>query len=130
MVEALKKSMISVTGQVALMVLSLLTASEGDAAQLLDPTRPPDFFGQAQPSTVSAGPVLQSVLISPQRKIAIISGKTVQVGEKFGESSVLSITETEVVLRNGKSLQTLKLFPDVQKKLSSSSTSAQTDHRR
>jgi MSHA biogenesis protein MshK len=87
------------------------------------------MLGRGQAEAATPGPVLQSVLISPQRKIAIISGKTLRVGEKFGDSRVVSITESEVVLQNGRAQQTLKLFPDVRKRLTSTGAAAKTDHR-
>ena len=86
------------------------------AETLVDPTRPPALIATEQPGSVPAGPMLQSVLISPKRKEAIIAGKTVRVGDKFGEARVIKISENEVVLRNGSEMQTLKLFPDVEKK--------------
>jgi MSHA biogenesis protein MshK len=83
------------------------------AEELPDPTRPPALLGSAQlAAPVTAGPVLQSVLISPQRRAAIISGQAVKAGGKYGEYFVFKITESEVVLRRGKEIQTLKLFPD------------------
>lgn len=92
-----------------------------DAAgqNLADPTRPPVIAEPAPQGaevvTPVAGPELQSVLISPTRRVAIISGQSVKLGDKFGEARVVKITENEVVLRNGKDVQVLKLFPGVQK---------------
>lgn len=111
------------------MLASLGAASSVQAEQLRDPTRPADMLGRGQAEVAAPGPVLQSVLISQQRRIAIISGKTLRVGDKFGDSRIVSITETEVVLQNGKAQKTLKLFPDVQKRLTSSGANAKTDHR-
>lgn len=88
------------------------------AQTLADPTRPPNMV--MEPSTnaeIFTGPVLQSVLISPNRRVAIISGQTVALNGKYGEQTLIKVTETEVVLSNGKELQTLKLFPDFDKKL-------------
>src|SRR5450759_1304523 len=102
------------------------------AENFLDPTRPPASLGLAQEGTVSppaAGPVLQSVLISPGRMVAIISGKTVRLGEKFGEARVVKITESEVVLRSGTDSQTLKLFPRIEKRLTSSRADIKPDSR-
>lgn len=91
------------------------------AENLPDPTRPPataaDSGTQQGNSMPEAGPELQSVLISPKRKVAIISGQSVMLGEKFGEARVIKITENEVVLRNGQDVQVLKLFPGIQKKI-------------
>jgi MSHA biogenesis protein MshK len=130
MVEALKMKVKLFAVQGVLLMLAQLMVGSVYAEQLLDPTRPADLGGHAQSGAASTGPVLQSVLISPQRRVAIISGKTLTVGEKFGESRIVSITESEVVMQNGKAMQTLKLFPDVQKRLTSGSVNTKTDHRR
>lgn len=88
------------------------------AQTLSDPTRPPTVTSESSTNAeVFTGPVLQSILIAPKRSIAIISGQTVALNGKYGEQTLIRITETEVVLSNGKELQTLKLFPDFDKKL-------------
>ena len=71
-------------------------------------------------AVVRSGPVLQSVLISPERKTAIISGETISLGGQYGKARVVKISESEVVLNNGGNLQTLRLFPEVEKKTSTS----------
>ena len=93
----------------------LLLASLAHAQELPDPTRPPASLNPAAAGGAAATstPVLQSVKISPRRKSAIISGREVKLNEKFGNARVVRITETEVVLRNGRNVQKLKLFPDV-----------------
>jgi MSHA biogenesis protein MshK len=90
------------------------------AENLPDPTRPPSELEAAAASgaTASAGPLLQSVLISPRHKAAIISGETVTLGGKYGSARVVKISENGVVLNEGGSLQTLKLFPGVEKTMS------------
>lgn len=104
-------------------VLALLQGASACALAeaLVDPTKPPAVLnqeaqpaGKAQPAGAS-GPVLQSILISPRRVVAIISGETVRPGDKYGDSRVVKIAEGEVVLRTGDQLQTLKLFPDIEK---------------
>jgi MSHA biogenesis protein MshK len=129
MVEALKKSVQSFVLQIMFLLPLLIAMEHSYAEQLIDPTRPPDVLRASSSGAATTGPVLQSVLISPQRKMAIISGKTLKLGEKFGKSQLVSITETEVVLQNGKEVQTLKLFPDVQKRLNSNGASAKSDRR-
>jgi MSHA biogenesis protein MshK len=107
-----KKSAFAVSR--AILALAVLTASISAAAEdLPDPTRPPAGFGQFQADAVPSGPVLQSILISPSRRIAIISGKTVKAGDKFGDAQVLAINESEVVLKTGKNQQVLKLYPSL-----------------
>lgn len=87
------------------------------AQTLSDPTRPPIMMNESSTTAeIFSGPVLQSVLIAPNRHLAIISGQTIALNGKYGEQTLIKITETEVVLRNGKELQTLKLFPDFDKK--------------
>lgn len=88
------------------------------AQQLQDPTRPPSMLMQAGGVPSASGePVLQSVFISPTRRVAIISGQTVKLGDQFGGATLVKITESEVSLRKGSELQTLKLFPNIGKKL-------------
>ena len=95
-------------------------AADANADILRDPTRPPAVLEMAPDGSgganANAGPRLQSVLISPSRRVAVINGQTVTVGDKIGDAQLVKISEGEVVLRNGKILQTLKLFPDVEKR--------------
>ena len=80
---------------------------------LPDPTRPPMVLNQVtglSPNATSE-PVLQSVLISPLRSVATISGQIVSVGDKWGDAIVTGITENTVALQRGKDVQTLQLFP-------------------
>lgn len=87
------------------------------AEALRDPTRPPAvLYAPDEGEGIEAGPVLQSVLISPGRRTAVISGQSVKTGDRFGDGRVVRINETEVVLKTGSGLQTLKLFPDVEKR--------------
>ncbi|MEN9868291.1 MAG: putative exported protein [Pseudomonadota bacterium] len=107
-----------------LFVATLLAASSQTLAQsasqpLSDPTRPANAVLEADAtgSDAASVPVLQSVLISPRRKVAVISGQTLHVGEKFGAAMLVKINAQEVVLKNGTELQTLKLYPDIQKQM-------------
>lgn len=96
-----------------LLPFSFASANEA----LRDPTRPPAALYTAEDAAeIETGPVLQSVRISQGRYTAVISGETVRVGGMYGDARVIKIRETEVVLKTGNSLQTLKLFPDVEKR--------------
>lgn len=95
----------------------LLALAPGVFAQALaDPTRPPDA-APVPASAASAGaarPQLQSVLISNRpggRRLAVIDGRSVRAGDKVGGAVVVSIGEASVVLRRGKTLETLRLYP-------------------
>ncbi len=111
-------------------LLSLCVAMSSAYAQLRDPTRPPEQVGQSGEAGAPSGPILQSVLLSPTRKIAVISGQTVKLGEKFGDATLVRITESEVVLRSGSELQTLRLFPSIGKRLTSGRTDRHPDNRK
>lgn len=98
-------------------------------AQVLpDPTRPPAVLqkDERDTETLPAAPQLQSILISPKRRVATINGQIVHVGDKVGEAQVVKITENEVVLRNGKETRTLKLLPQVQKRSEQGRNSSRT----
>jgi MSHA biogenesis protein MshK len=95
-------------------VFLLLIPLQGWAASFPDPTRPASYTPAAAP--VAAGrPRLESVLIAPDRRIAIISGQRVQVGDRIYGAEVVSITESEVVLRSGQASETLALFPQLKR---------------
>jgi MSHA biogenesis protein MshK len=93
---------------------TLAMASAG-AQALTDPTRPPNASAPAGAAQETGGPQLQSVLISPRRRLAIINGTMVSLGDMLGEAKVVKISETEVVLRKGEETEVLKLFPGVDK---------------
>ena len=102
--------------------LPAFIAGAGWCQELLDPTKPPAGF------YVGAGPgrpggngdlVLQSVLIFPDVRSAIINGEHVSLGEKIGGQRLVRVSETEVVLLDGGIRRTLKLFPGAEKRPSS-----------
>jgi MSHA biogenesis protein MshK len=108
----------------ALALLAFLGASPaGQAAHaqaLDDPMRPPQAAavaaaaaGEAQ-AAVPGGSRLQSILLSPGRKLAVIDGRTVPLGGSVDGATLVAIRETEVVLQKGAERETLKLNPGVQ----------------
>ena len=109
------------------LVTAALAAMAGlvHAENLPDPTKPPASLGQGE--AAATGPVLQSILISPTRRIAVISGKTVQVGDGVGEAKVISIAENEVVLKSGNNKQVLRLYPLLRKTASDSRPGGKPD---
>ncbi len=108
----------------ALMAFGLQLAAGAALAQsapVSDPTRPPAALiapvrtpdGVVAAPVVRAEPRLQSVLVSLRpggRRIAVIDGKMVRVGQRVGDAVVVSIGAREVVLRRAGRNQTLKLF--------------------
>lgn len=88
------------------------------AQALTDPTRPPTQLAPEVPAVGgAASPAhrLQSVIISPTRKAAIINGIVVELGGKFGDAVLTKVAEDEVVLSRDSSREVLKLFPAVEK---------------
>jgi len=88
----------------------------------IDPTRPPVGYlatgadAGADTGEGDGGPVLQSVMISPTQRTAIINGALVKVGEKYGDAVLTRVAESEVVLRSGGVNRVLKLYPRVDKR--------------
>ena len=105
---------------VALALAAMLVSASAAAQVMSDPTRPPSGHAAADPEAPGdaevSGPVLQSVLISPTHKAAIISGAMVKLGEKYGDAVLVKVAENEVVLKGGEGSQVLKLYPGVEKR--------------
>ncbi len=104
---------------IAVLLLSL-TQVAAMAESLPDPTRPSidlnssgaGVAGEALPvETVPHG--LQSIIISPQYRAAIINGETVKLGDKSGDSTLVEVRESSVVLQNAHGRRVLELFPKV-----------------
>jgi MSHA biogenesis protein MshK len=97
-------------------------ATEAIAEQLRDPTRPPASLapaaGDAPAASRSAGLVLQSVLIAPDRRSAIVDGRLLKVGDSVAGFRVTAIEEGVVTLRGAAGTRRLQLFPEVEKRRS------------
>ena len=86
------------------------------AQGMADPTRPQTgvVAGVSGAAAGLPGAVLQSTLISGKHAEAIISGKLVQIGGRYGDAVVVKISPDEVVLRTAEGPQTLRLFPGIE----------------
>ena len=101
-----------------LVVLAGAIGSASASAQITtDPTRPPAALAVEAPRGAVAANQLQSVMISPTRKTAIINGVVVELGKKYGDAVLTKVAEDEVVLESGGSRQVLRLHPAVDKKI-------------
>ena len=99
------------------MVLVLAPAIAAAQAQIeTDPTRPPAVVTAEVPQGAAPANQLQSVVISPTRRAAIINGQVVELGGKYGDAVLMRVAENEVVLKSGDSQQVLKLHPSVDMK--------------
>lgn len=91
-----------------------------DVVALNDPTRPP----ARRSSTQSLGRVtvptarleLTSILIAPERRVAVINGRSVQIGERIGDYKVVDIQVDVVLVKNDNRLLPLTLKNEVVKK--------------
>lgn len=96
------------------MVSTLLMVSHV-AAEIRDPTAPPAAVLQGLGNVVTSVPSqpeglqLNSVLISPTRKIAIINNKVVAEGAQVFEYQVVTIDHSGVLLRSNNREKFLQL---------------------
>ena len=111
--------------------LMLLAPGMTMAQATNDPTRPPAGLGAADVDVgdTSGGMTLQSVIISPAGRAAIISGVVVKLGEKYGDAVLVKVAENEVVLKSGATSQVLKLYPGVEMRDIAPAVSKSTSRR-
>lgn len=100
-------------------------------AEIPDPTRPPIELNAAplsvaQPTkkiTIPTEPIftLQSIMISPTRKFAVINGITVNVGDTVKGAKVMAIEPNSVNLnQKGKRIQLKMLHVEVKQSVAAS----------
>jgi len=112
----------SVLLHLAAALLSAVPLSQAAQAQpLVDPTRPPNVSASqaAGPAAGEAAPGplrVESILIAPGRRLAVVGGRTVSVGGKLDDATVVEIAETHVLLRQGAEMKRLPLYPGVERK--------------
>lgn len=98
----------------SLAVICVAAASTANAQTLRDPTRPPGIGTKGATDKVEpSGWVLQSVLISPERRYAIINGEVVPIGGSIAGAQLIAVAAERVTLRTHDGLRTVHLFPDV-----------------
>ncbi len=103
-------------GRVYLLVMLLLLVAAGARAQagdtlagLPDPTRP--FTWNAGPNHGRTGLVLQSTLVSPLQRLAVINGRAFTVGERVGGAEIVQIRRYDVTLSRAGRRHLLRLLP-------------------
>ena len=103
-----------------LTALLLCSPQIAAAEPLPDPTRPSiDLNSTGAGGAAEVVPVedvshgLQSIIISSQYRAAIINGETVNLGGKSGDSRLVEVRESSVVLQNAQGRRVLELFPKV-----------------
>jgi len=84
---------------------------------LSDPTKPPVMHKPAASATVGAavGFVLSSTLVTNARRVAVINGVVVGAGDKIEDAIVISVSDSEVVLRSRGRLLKLRLLDNIKR---------------
>ena len=77
-----------------------------------DPTRPPDsYLNQQQQETAKKNPfVVSAIIISKERRLAVINGKTVQVDDIVDGATVMKIESDHVRLKVSNLIVTVPIF--------------------
>jgi hypothetical protein len=102
--------------QCGLLVVTGLMAGMAVAADLGDLPDPTNPAGGASAGTASSG--VQSILISPRGKQAMIHGRTLGVGDRVGEAVIVDIQPFEVILKRGGRETRMRLVPRLEKQKS------------
>ncbi len=96
---------------------AVLFSAHATAEELPDPTRPPVSLAQPDVAPADGAAVqplgLQSIIISRNRRAAIIGSETVELGGKYGDAKLIEVNEGSIVLRSTQGLRVMTLFPDV-----------------
>lgn len=100
------------------LVLIGVWAVPAPAEVLPDPTARPVSAASERGETRPAS-ALTAIRLSRKQKIAVIDGQEVALGGQYRDARVTRISENEVVLRRGREVTVLKLYPDIEKKVRS-----------
>lgn len=92
-----------------------LSALPAAAQALPDPTRPAAGEHVAAGAPAARASVLQSVLVSEGRRVAVIDGQLVPIGGRVGAYRLVSVEPTSVVLQGPGGSRTLRLLDGIGK---------------
>ncbi len=118
---------------VLLGIVMTLAMPAAQADTLKDPTQPPaSLYGEAgEGQEVASAPVLQSVMIGPQYRAAIINGEKILLGKKYQQATLIRLNEHEAVLQNpDMTTQTLLMDYAIEKKILSPAASSSGTKRK
>lgn len=100
-----------------LMLLGMLGMLPSVLANTLsDPTRPTPLTITPAAGGLQTGWVLNSTLVAPDRRVAVINGRHVTEGESIGNAKVLEIRKQTVLIQARGKRITLHLLPDIMRK--------------
>jgi MSHA biogenesis protein MshK len=100
------------------MALALLAALPVQAQGMRDPMRPPrEISGDAgEPEAAVGTSPAQVVLISRNRRQATINGQTVNLGGRYGNATLVGISDEEIVLQKPDSTEVIRLYSSVNRR--------------
>ncbi|HEY6241860.1 MAG TPA: hypothetical protein VIW78_13620 [Burkholderiales bacterium] len=92
------------------------------AQGLSDPTRPPREIlgGGADAFEPAPSSPAQVVIVSKDRRQATINGQTVNLGGRYGNATLVGISDEEIVLQRPDSTQVIRLYSSVNRKVRAS----------
>ncbi|MDX1455322.1 MAG: hypothetical protein R3217_07710 [Gammaproteobacteria bacterium] len=80
-------------------MIGTFAATAGEPAAIGDPMRPSSLASDSsadQPRRVSYR--VQSIVVSPERRVAVINGRSLEEGEALGAARVVAIEAYEVII--------------------------------
>jgi MSHA biogenesis protein MshK len=111
--------MTSATIALGLLVAASCASAAAFGQALRDPTEPPPAarlqLAPAGGAATGAAQGLQSIIVSNGRRVALIDGRSYQVGDKVGDMTVASISSEDVLLKGASGAKSLKLHPNIDK---------------
>jgi len=101
------------------LLIGLLAVLPAHAQGLSDPTRPPrEISGEpVEADAAAGGSPAQVVVISKNRHQATINGRTVNLGGRYGNATLVSISDEEIVLQRPDSTETIRLYSSVNRRI-------------
>ncbi len=91
------------------LLLILSGASLLSAQTVHDPMRPPYRVAAQLSDAPAQQAVLQSTIVSPRNRSAVISGKRYAIGDKVGDETLTAITNGRVTLNGPNGARDLRL---------------------
>jgi len=90
-------------------LLMVVMALPVQAETLRDPTEPPQPSRAPQPAQPQLDLSLDSILISDNRRIAVINGQSASTGDSVGDAQVRRIEADRVLVEHNGTTRTLRL---------------------
>ncbi len=83
--------------------------SDADDDVLRDPTRPVTAVEVTTPARPAARYVVSAIFVGPDRRVAVVNGRTVGLGDRVGGARVVDIAPDRLILAVGGKTLTARL---------------------